>query len=108
MTIELDRDALAAAIKAIFADCNKEEIPKCAYYAPTFAESAICAYLAYLSSTKSEKVAVKAEPVAWLKPRDIARLAEMHSGAMTAQISNLSFIGCTVPVYALASEPANG
>jgi hypothetical protein len=48
----------------------------------------------------------RAEPVAWLRPKDIARLAEMQGGAIAAQIANLSFVGCTVPVF--ASPPVDG
>ncbi|RWF44248.1 MAG: hypothetical protein EOS65_02410 [Mesorhizobium sp.] len=39
-------------------------------------------------------------PVAWLRPRDIARLSETSPGAINAQIANKQFERWIVPVYA--------
>ncbi len=49
-----------------------------------------------------------APPVAWLKPSDIERLAKMQGGAINAQIANLSFVGCTVPVFSTPAAPELG
>jgi len=55
------------------------------------------------------KVEGDGKPVAYLRPKDIERLAKPGvSGAINVQIANVPFIGCTVPVFAaLPSAPAS-
>lgn len=56
--------------------------------------------------TPAEVGGLVAAPVGFMRPKDIQRLAEMHSGATTVQIANLSFGGWTEPVYAATALAA--
>ncbi|TIW25253.1 MAG: hypothetical protein E5V63_18395 [Mesorhizobium sp.] len=60
-----------------------------------------------LAAALSQEPGVAEEkPVAWLRPRDIARLSETSPGAINAKIANKQFERWTIPVFAapLSSE----
>lgn len=58
-----------------------------------------------LAALAAAEQAQEAQPVAWMRSKDLEHLASMSGGASSFQVANVSFSGWRVPLYTSPTIP---